>query len=214
MVTPAAGACWASTIAIATMPVPAGVALPHRHRMCHQLAHRRLEVIVADGPARYAGRTRANSALVEHEDVPTPAEPAGPQLPGQVPSRGQPVDARADDDVPAMSADHGTRLSIKGARQHRIHATARVPPAGRHGDGGELPGPVRTERYSPERAGCLLPHNPRGHRQARLASSLRTAFSAWSRVARSPKSQSLPSSPSAEAIVRPSSYRSMMRGSI
>ena len=54
----------------------------------------------------------------------------------------------------------------------------------------------------------------RRHRQVCLASSLRTAFSAWSRVARSPKSQSLPSSPSAEAIVRPSSYCSTMRGSM
>ncbi|MGB8823573.1 MAG: hypothetical protein WCD25_09325, partial [Pseudolabrys sp.] len=28
-----------------------------------------------------------------------------------------------------MRADHGTRLSTEGARQHRIHATARAPPA-------------------------------------------------------------------------------------
>src|SRR6185437_5220685 len=38
-----------------------------------------------------------------------------------------------------------------------VYTLPRAPPAGRHGDGGELPGPVRTERYSPERAGCLLP---------------------------------------------------------
>src|SRR6185295_3856649 len=122
-------------------------------------AHGGLEVVVADGAAGDAGRTRAGSALIEHEDVLAPAQSAGPQIPGQVPGGRQAVDARADDDVPAMSADHGTRLSIKGARQHRIHATARAPPAGRHGGGGELPGPVRTERYSPERAGCLLPHS-------------------------------------------------------
>ena len=88
-----------------------GIALPHGHRMRHQLAHRGLEVVIADGAAGDAGRPRAGSALVEHEDVLAPAEPAGPQFPGQMPGRGQAVDARADDDVAAMSAEHGTRLS-------------------------------------------------------------------------------------------------------
>src|SRR4029077_3859220 len=97
-----------------------GVALPHGHRMRHQLAHRGLEVVVADGAAGYAGRPRAWSALVEHEDVLAPAQPTGTQLPGQMPGRGQAVDACADNDVAAMSADHGTSLSTSGAHQHRI----------------------------------------------------------------------------------------------
>jgi hypothetical protein len=46
------------------------------------------------------------------------------------------------------------------------------------------------------------------------ASRSRTAFSARPLVARSPKSESLPSSPSAAAIVRPPWYRSMTRGSM
>ena len=58
--------------------------------------------------------------------VPETAE--GPQVPGQVPGRGQSVDAQADDDVPALCANLGTRLSTEGARQHRIHATARALP--------------------------------------------------------------------------------------
>src|SRR6266536_1478886 len=87
-----------------------GVRLPHRHRMCHQFAHRRLEVIVADGPASYAGRTGADSALVEDQDVLTPAEPVRAEFPGQMPGRGQSVDACTDDDVPAVSGDHGTCL--------------------------------------------------------------------------------------------------------
>jgi hypothetical protein len=78
-----------------------GVRLPDRHRMCHQLAHRRLEVVVADRPARDAGRTGADPALVEDQDSLTPAKPAGPQFPGQMPGRRQSVDARADDDIPA-----------------------------------------------------------------------------------------------------------------
>src|SRR5207247_7567969 len=115
-----------------------GVALPHGHRMGHQLAHRGLEVVVADGAAGYAGRTRADAALVEYEDVLAPAEPAGSQVPGQMPGRGQAVDARADDDVAAVSADHGTRLSTQGARQHRIHGTER-PWCTPSGTGGTFP---------------------------------------------------------------------------
>src|SRR4029079_9555042 len=103
-----------------------GVALPYGHRMRHQLAHRGLEVVVADGAAGDAGRTRAGSALIEHEDVLAPAQSAGSEFPGQMPGRGQAVNARADNDVPAMCADHGTRLSTEGARQHRLHATARA----------------------------------------------------------------------------------------
>ena len=43
-----------------------------------ELAHRGLEVVVADGAAGYAGRTRAGLALVEHEDVFARAQSAGP----------------------------------------------------------------------------------------------------------------------------------------
>ena len=112
------------------------------------------------------------------------------------------------------AALYGTCRRMVESLHAGLESRAGLPPpsSGRHGDGSE--GPARSDqKYGPERAGCLLPHS-RGHRQACLASSLRTAFSAWSRVARSPKSQSLPSSPSAAAIVRPSSYSSTTRGSM
>src|SRR5215470_20374767 len=95
--------------------------------MRHQLAHRGLEVVVADGPARDAGRAGAGPALVEDHDILTPAEPAGPQFPGQVPGRGQPVDARADDDVPAVSGDHGTCLpDLRRPAAQSLHKVARL----------------------------------------------------------------------------------------
>src|SRR5215471_2297004 len=84
--------------------------------MRHQLAHRGLEVVVADGPARDAGRARADCALVEDQDVRAPAEPAGPQFPAKVPGRGEPVDACADDHVPAVRGDHGPAFQIPGTR--------------------------------------------------------------------------------------------------
>ena len=87
-------------------------------------------------------------------------------------------------------------------QEHRRHGPApALPAAGRHGAG------RGADSAGPQPAVGLAD-------QACLASSFTTAFSAWSLVARSPKSQSLPSSPSAEAMVRPSSYSSTMRGSI
>src|SRR5215471_11275889 len=82
--------------------------------MRHQLAHRGLEVVVADGPARDAGRARTDRALVEDQDVRTPAEPAGPQFPAEMPGRGEPVDACADDHIAAVRGDHGPALQIPG----------------------------------------------------------------------------------------------------
>src|SRR5262249_52273209 len=96
------------------------VRLPHRHRMRHQLSHRRLEVVVADGPARDAGRARADVALVEDQDVRTPTEPAGPQFPAEMPGSGEPVDACADDHVPAVRGDHGPAFQIPGTRKPSI----------------------------------------------------------------------------------------------
>src|SRR5689334_19474704 len=85
--------------------------------MCHQLAHRGLEVVVADGPARDAGCTRADRAFVEDEDVRTLTQPACPQFPCEVPGRGEPMDACTDDHVTAVRGDHGPAFQIPGARK-------------------------------------------------------------------------------------------------
>ena len=52
--------------------------------MRHQLAHRRLEVVVADHPAGDAGSAGGDAGLVEHEDVCAAALPLRLQLLGQV----------------------------------------------------------------------------------------------------------------------------------
>src|SRR5437667_9757277 len=96
--------------------------------MCHQLAHRGLEVVVADGPACDAGRARAGRALVEDQDVLAPAQPAGPQFPAEMPGRGEPVDACADDHVTAVRGDHGSALQIPGARKPSISMPKSWPP--------------------------------------------------------------------------------------
>ncbi|MEJ7755456.1 MAG: hypothetical protein WKF83_03095 [Nocardioidaceae bacterium] len=68
--------------------------------MRHQPTHRRLEVVVADDPARYAGGTRADRRLVQDEDVLAGALAAQAQLASQVPRGGQAMHAGAHDDVP------------------------------------------------------------------------------------------------------------------
>src|SRR5262249_33624679 len=79
-----------------------------------QLGHRGLEVVVADGAARDAGRARAGGALVEDQNVLAAAEPTGPQFAGEVPGRGEPVDACSDDHIPAVRGDHGPAFQIPG----------------------------------------------------------------------------------------------------
>src|SRR5262249_60597704 len=77
--------------------------------------------------ARYSRRTRPDPALVEDQDVLTPAEPAGTPLPCQMPGRGQPVDACADDDIPAVSGDHRTFLpDLRRAAAQYVHKVART----------------------------------------------------------------------------------------
>ena len=55
-------------VADGVVAVGLGIALPDRYRMRHQLAHRRLVVVVADDAAGDAGRARADAGLVEHHD--------------------------------------------------------------------------------------------------------------------------------------------------
>src|SRR5262249_60479653 len=98
-----------------------GVGLPHGHRVRHQLAHRRLEVVVADDPAGDPRGASADAALVEDEDVLAAAMAAGPQFPGQMPRGGEPVNPRADDDVTAGGRE--------GRVGHRFTLLLLAPPA-------------------------------------------------------------------------------------
>src|SRR5215471_8054102 len=83
-----------------------GVRLPDTDRVRHELAHRRLEVVVADHAAGDAGRAGAHAALVEDEDVLASAEATAPQLAREMPGGGEPVDTRANDHVPAVIRNH------------------------------------------------------------------------------------------------------------
>ena len=83
-----------------------GVALPDRHAMRHQLAHRRLIVVVADDAARDPGGARADVGLVEHDDaraVRSDGLSSRAQAPREMQAGGQAVDAGADDDVVGFS---------------------------------------------------------------------------------------------------------------
>src|SRR5262249_17890058 len=85
------------------------VRLPDADRVRHELAHRRLEVVVADDAAGDAGRAGAHPALVEDEDVLAATEATAPQLAREVPRGGEPVDTRAHDHVPAVTWNHAAR---------------------------------------------------------------------------------------------------------
>src|SRR5262249_53007690 len=82
------------------------VRLPHADRVRHELAHGRLEVVVADDAAGDAGRAGAHPPLVEDEDVLAAAEPTAPQLAREMPRGGEPVDTCANDHVPAVTRNH------------------------------------------------------------------------------------------------------------
>ena len=82
------------------------VGVPDAHRVRHQLAHGRLEVVVPDHPAGHPGRACPDAGLVDDQDVLTAAAAGGAQPAGQVPGRGQAVDARANDDEPGLLLSH------------------------------------------------------------------------------------------------------------
>ena len=76
-----------------------GIRLPDLDAGLHELAHRRLEVVVADDAAGDARGACSWLRLVEDDDVGARARTACPQLLGEVVGGRQPVDAGADDDV-------------------------------------------------------------------------------------------------------------------
>src|SRR3546814_7790838 len=89
-----------------------GVALPHRHGVGHELAHGRLEVVVAHDAAGDAAGPGGDAALVDDEDVLAAALAARRQRLGQVQRGREAVDAGADDDnAAAVGKRHGERKS-------------------------------------------------------------------------------------------------------
>ena len=79
--------------------VRGGIRLPDLDARLHELAHRRLEVVVADDAAGDARGAGARLRLVEDDDVGARAGAAGAKLLGEVVGGREPVDAGADDDV-------------------------------------------------------------------------------------------------------------------
>ncbi len=81
------------------------IGLPHLHARLHELAHRRLEVVVADDAAGDPARTRARRRLVEDDDVRARAGSARSKLLREVVRGRESVDPGADHDVRRASGD-------------------------------------------------------------------------------------------------------------
>src|SRR4029453_13783979 len=75
------------------------IRLPDLDTGLHELAHRRLEVVVADDAARDSRSSGARLRLLQDDDVLPGPEAALRKLLRQVVGRRQAVDAAADDDV-------------------------------------------------------------------------------------------------------------------
>ena len=92
------------------------IGLPHLDARLHELAHRGLEVVVADDAAGDARRAGAGLGLLEDDDVPAGAEPARAKLPGEVVRRRETVDTGTDDKAGLVQLeidrDMATRLGI------------------------------------------------------------------------------------------------------
>ena len=93
-------------VADAVVVVGRRVGLPHLDARLHQLAHRRLEVVVADDAAGDAGGACARGRLLDHGDVGAGAEAALPELDGEVVGGREAVHAGADDDEAGRSRYH------------------------------------------------------------------------------------------------------------
>ena len=86
-------------VADGVVGVRLGIRLPHLDAGLHQLAHRGLEVVVADDAACDSGRAGTGVRLVEDEHVPARAEPPRGQLLREVVGGRQAVDPGSYDDV-------------------------------------------------------------------------------------------------------------------
>jgi hypothetical protein len=114
------------------------VAFPDRDRMRHQLAHRRLEIVVAHDAAGDARGAGADAGLVEHDDAAAAGadrHAASLQLLREMHRRRQAVDAGADDDVAGVGGQcsHGAGPQVRIATsiiadRRRRTATKATPP--------------------------------------------------------------------------------------
>ena len=75
------------------------IGLPHLDARLHELAHRRLEVVVANDPARDPGRAGAGCGLVQDENVPARTGAALSELEREVIRGGKTVNSGTHDDV-------------------------------------------------------------------------------------------------------------------
>jgi len=76
-----------------------GMALPNRYAVRHQLAHRRLIVIVAHDAAGNTRCAGTDALFVDDENVCTRSLAKGFQVLGQMIGRTQPMNAGADDHI-------------------------------------------------------------------------------------------------------------------
>jgi hypothetical protein len=107
------------------------VALPHRHAVGHELAHGRLEIVVAHDAAGDSRCPRADRSLVHHQHVLTAAAAAALELPSEVVSGAETVDSGADDQVPRVRRECHRDLplldQIRARRRRAAPAMAHSP---------------------------------------------------------------------------------------
>ena len=148
------------------------IGLPHLDARLHELAHRGLEVVVADDAARDPRRACARLRLVEDDDVGARAGAAGAELLREVVRGREAVDAGADDDVGRALGNRSllppsqrrclssrrTRSSFR--RELPLRQVARLAPACDAATSGMNVNHVSSQR----RAGaCALGHEQREH---------------------------------------------------
>ncbi len=102
-------------VADGVVRVGLGVGLPHLDARLHELAHRGLEVVVADDAARDPRGAGAGVGLVEDDDVGARALRACGKLLGEVIGGRETVDAGSDDDVGGVLR---TRHLLPPRQQH------------------------------------------------------------------------------------------------
>ena len=147
-------------VADAVVVVRLGVGLPDLDARLHQLAHRGLEVVVADDAAGDAGRARARGRLLEHDDVRARAAAALPELDGEVVGGREAVHAGADDDEAGRSGYHVNCLPGNGVSKSSRRRVPRPAPVNQ---------PSATSPPSSGRSRCST-RSPTGGSSARTRS--------------------------------------------
>ena len=102
------------------------VALPHLDGVGHQLAHGRLEVIVADDATRDARGAGADRALVDDDNVFAGPSSALLEKLGEMVSGGEPVNPGTDDGVFGRARKRHTRRPSLKRPDRRLPASNRT----------------------------------------------------------------------------------------